>query len=161
MLTLTRRRWGSIYSLWDEGVHGPRPRCVAHRQRGQDVRATGRMSGPSRDAGCPGAGAGCPGWQGPPSVMGRRISGSWAGCPAARDGPDVRADLVQLRVSSLMGAGFPGVGPDVRAGAGCLGPGRMSGSCSLSPVPLVVLLHPCTWGLVHHSVHLREGLLGT
>ena len=80
------------------------------------------MSGPSRDAGCPGVGAGCPGWQGPASVMGRRISGSWAGCPAARDGPDVRADLVQLRVSSVMGAGFPGVGPDVRAGAGCPGP---------------------------------------
>ena len=87
------------------------------------------MSGLSRDAGCPGAGAGCPGWQGPASVMGRRISGSWAGCPAARDGPDVRAwgpdvraDLVQLLVSSVMGAGFPGVGPDVRAGAGCPGP---------------------------------------
>ena len=79
----------------------------------------GRMSGPSRDAGCPGAGAGYPGWQGPASVMGRRISGSWAGCSAARDGPYVRADLVQLRVSSVMGAGFPGVGPDVRAGAGC------------------------------------------
>ena len=88
----------------------------------------GRMSGPSRDAGCLG-------WQGPASVMGRRISGSWAGCPAARDGPDVRAwgpdvraDLVQLRVSSVMGAEFPGVGPDVwagpdvRAGAGCPGP---------------------------------------
>ena len=126
-----------------------------HAGRGADVRASGRMSGPSRDAGCPGAGAECPGagagclgWQGPASVMGRWIFGHWAECPAARDGPDVRADLVQLRVSSVIGAGFPG---------SC----RMSGSCSLSPVPLVVLLHPCTWGLVHHSEHLREGLLGT
>ena len=46
-------------------------------------------------------------------------------------------------------------------GAGCPGQGRMSGACRLSPVPLVVLLHPCTWGLVHRSEHLREGLLGT
>ena len=105
------------------------------------------MFGPSRDAGCPG-------WQGPASVMGRRISGSWAGCPAARDvpdvrawGPDVWADLVQLRVSSVMGTGFPRVGwmsglvrmsglgvgcpaareePDVRAS------GRMSGLTGFS-----------------------------
>ena len=84
------------------------PDALHAGREGPDVRASGRMSGPSRDAGCPGAGAGCPGWQGPASVMGRRISGSWAGCPAARDGPDVRADLVQLRVSSVMGAGFPG-----------------------------------------------------
>ena len=107
------------------------------------------MSGPSRDAGGPGAGAGCPGWQGPASVMGRRISGSWAGCPAARDGPDVRAwgpnvraDLVQLRVSSVMGAGFPRVGPDVRAGSGCPGWGWMSGAwSSLLPFSMHQLVH--------------------
>ena len=71
-------------------------------------------------------------------------------------GPDVWADLVQLRVSSVMGAGFPGWCrmSGLAGGAGCPGPGRMSGSCILSPVPLVVLLHPCTWGLVHHSEHL-------
>ena len=118
----------------------------------------GRMSGPSRDAGRPGVGAGRPGWQGPASVMGRRISGSWAGCPAVRDGPDVRAwgpdvraDLVQLRVSSVMGAGFPGVGPDVRAGAGCPGP-VAAGSSSFSSSML-----PHTLGLGPWVLH---GLLG-
>ena len=45
-------------------------------------------------------GVGCPGWG--------------AGCPAAREEPDVRADVVQLRVPSLMA-------PDFRAGAGCPG----------------------------------------
>ena len=44
------------------------------------------------------------------------MSGLGAGCPAAHEEPDVRADGVQLRVRSVMGAGFPGVGPDVRAG---------------------------------------------
>ena len=101
---------------------------------------------------------------------GAGFPGEGAGCPVAREGPDVRAwgpdvraDLVQLRVSSVMGAGFPGWCrmSGLAGGAGCPGRGRMSGSCSLSPVPLVVLLHPCTWGLVHHSEHLREGLLGT
>ena len=77
-----------------------------------------------------------------------------AGCPGWRDPASGR---------SVMGAGFPGWCrmSGLAGGAGCPGPGRMSGSCSLSPVPLVVLLHPCTWGLVHHSEHLREGLLGT
>ena len=36
----------------------------AHRQVAPDVRATGRMSGVSRRAGCPGREAGCPGWLG-------------------------------------------------------------------------------------------------
>ena len=97
------------------------------------------------------------------SGLGGRMSGGSgrAGCPGLW--PDVRADMVQLRVPSVMGAGFPGWCrmSGLAGGAGCPGRGRMSGSCSLSPVPLVVLLHPCTWGLVHHSEHLREGLLGT
>ena len=74
------------------------------------------------------------------SLGGRR--GTWAsalhcaqtggaGCPGLREWPDVRADLVQLRVSSVMGAGFPGVGPDIRAGAGCPGP-VADGSSSFS-----------------------------
>ena len=54
-----------------------------------------------------------------------------AGCLAAHEEPDVRAGGVQLRVCSVMGAGFPGVGPDVRAGAGCPGP-VAAGSSSLS-----------------------------
>ena len=59
------------------------------------------------------------------------MSGLGAGCPAAREEPDVRADVVQLRVPSVMGAGFPGIGPDVRAGAGCPGP-VAAGSSSFS-----------------------------
>ena len=42
------------------------------------------------------------------SVGGVRMSGLGAGCPAAREEPDVRADGVQLRVRSVMGAGCPG-----------------------------------------------------
>ena len=59
------------------------------------------------------------------------MSGLGAGCPVAREEPDVRADGVQLRVPSVMGAGFPGIGPDVRAGAGCPGP-VAAGSSSFS-----------------------------
>ena len=89
--------------------------------------------------------------------------GRWAGCPGFPETPDVRAlgRMSGLARSSfwtfLDGRRISGLVPDVRA----CGRGRMSGSCSLSPVPLVVLLHPCTWGLVHLSEHLREGLLGT
>ena len=112
------------------------------------------MSGPSRRVGCSG-------WLDPASgrsMMGCRMSGLapdfWAGAGRRMSGawPDVRA-LYTLMVGLLLLL--------TSSGAGCPGRGRMSRSCSLSPVPLDVLLHPCTWGLVHHSEHLREGLLGT
>ena len=52
---------------------------------------------------------------------GRRIAGSWAGCPVARDGPDVRADLADSGALLIADAGFPGQGPDVRDMSGCWG----------------------------------------
>ena len=87
--------------------------------RRPDVRA----SGPDVRAGVAGLGAL---W-----IGGVRMSGLGGGCPAAREEPDVRADGVQLRVPSVMGAGFPGIGSDVRAGAGCPGP-VAAGSSSFS-----------------------------
>ena len=128
MLTRKRRWRGSIYSLRGEGVHGTRPRCDARRQGG-------RMSGPSRDAGCSDWLAGCPGWSGQffcsldrrdrmSGQRGRMSGGSGrAGCLRRGAGcPDCRG---RSQMHSVMEAGFPVVGPDVRAGpdvrdmAGC------------------------------------------
>ena len=141
MLTLERWRRRSIYSLGG--------------RRG--TRASALYCAQTDGAGCPGDG---------PDVRGfrsGRMSGLGAGCPAAREEPDVRASGRMSGLNRSASGAFcdgrriSGLVPDVRA----CGRGRMCGSCSLSPVPLVVLLHPCTWGLVHHSEHLREGLLGT
>ena len=77
MLTLERGRWESIYRIgrqkgtWASGPNTVR-RHVLDIRWGPVVRWL-----PDFRYFC--------------SVMGRRISGSWAGCPVARDGPDVRA----------------------------------------------------------------------
>ena len=119
----------------ERGIHGPLARSLCADRR--------RMSGASRRAGCPGREAGCPGWRGrsrssldrrgPDVRAGGRMSGGSgrAGCPGLWS--DVRADGVQLRVRSVMGAGFPSWGrmSSLAGGAGCPGPGQMSGSCSL------------------------------
>ena len=81
---------------------------------------------------------------------GRRISGSWAGCPVARDGPhvrawgpDVRADLADSGALWIADAGFPGQGPDVRDMSGCpvaVAPGSSSFSFLRSRAHLALVL---------------------
>ena len=89
---------------------------VAARRQAPDVLAGGRMSGASRGAGCLGL------------------------------GPDVRGEVAKLRVCSVVNAGFPGEGPDVRA----LARRRMSGAGAGCPAAdaigrlLVQLLGGCT-----------------
>ena len=135
MLTLERWRRRSIYSLG--GRRGTRASALTVRRQGwSDVRATGRMSGAS-------GGAGCPGWGADVRAGGQNF---WMFCSVAPDvrafgrisglGPDVRAGRqmsglegsatvvsVAWRRMSGRGARFPGLReePDVR------GDGRMSG----------------------------------
>ena len=58
-----------------------------------------------------------------------------------------------------MEAGFPVVGPNVRAVAGCPGSCQMPGRCSSVATPLEALLDPLPCGLVLCFEHLHGCLL--
>ena len=154
MLTLERWRRKSIYSLG--GRRGTRASALTVRRQGwPDVWATGRMSGASGEAGCPGWGrmsgasgeAGCPGW-GPDVRAGGqnfwmfcsvapdvrafgRMSGLDTGCP----GP-VGLGVWAAAAVDAPGAGCPGSWPDVRGLEGELARFRwFSSSMDLAACP--------------------------
>ena len=122
------------------------------------------MSGPSREAECPGAGAGCPGWQGPASVVGRRIFGRGgrmsgaserAGCPGHGAGCPGCAGPFRCSLDSRCRISGARAGCPTRAR--CPGHGRMSGCCSSRLFFLLLPLLPRTLGLGPWALH---GLLG-
>ena len=154
MLTLERWRKRSIYSLG--GRRGTRASALTvRRQRWPDVRATGRMSGASGEAGCPGCGPDVRGFRkGRMSGRGGRMSGL--------EGKTSGCSVAWRRMSGLL-AGFPGFGRMSGLDAGCPGPvglgvwavaavvapgpdvrrlGRMSGAWKVNLPVSVGSLHP-------------------
>ena len=132
MLSLKVRRRSPIYRLGGKGVHGLSPTSAQAPGR-LDIQASGRMSGGSR-------GAGCPGWRGWlfSSLDGRsqmssrrgRMSVAPGGARCPGRSPDVRADAASFcALKSLV--------LDVRDLGRISGGGRMSGLDAGCPVAVV------------------------